>query len=63
MYLHGRSLPNRARDKDNRLSRPQNGNTNMRRGFHHPPTITVKIAMHFSLVNLLNVVTSLQGDE
>jgi hypothetical protein len=42
---------NRARDQDNRLSKPQNGNINMRKRFHHPPTITVKIAMHFSLIN------------
>jgi hypothetical protein len=35
----------------------------MRKSFHHPPTITVKIAMHFSLVDLLNVVTPLQVDE
>jgi hypothetical protein len=38
----------------------KNGNTNMRRGFHHPATITVKIAMHFSLVDFLNVVMSRQ---
>jgi hypothetical protein len=57
MYLHGRSLPNRARDQDKRLSKHQNGNTNMRRGFHHPTTITVKIAMHFSLINLQTLVT------